>query len=138
MYLRDYSSIRLFHVLMRSNPQTRFNQFLTTVVSYFFLCSMQSQQIRVDSSRQALVPHISYCSLDLVKLSFTAFVAPTLHFSHLRLISPSNGYLNLMPATWWLLFMKRHFWNFFHGVPNPLFSLYQVNLLDTNLFCCWL
>ena len=48
-------------------------------------------------TRETLVPHASHCSLDLVKLSFTAFVAPTSHFLHRRLISPSNGYFFPMP-----------------------------------------
>ena len=114
-----FTWLQLNHVIMRSNLQTLFNPFLTTVLSYFFLCSMKSQQIRVDSSWQTIVPHTSHCFLDLVKLSFTAFVAPTSHFSH-RDLSKTFSMLCIT------------------AVSNPLFCLYQANFLDTKLFCCWL
>ena len=42
--------------------------------------------------------HASHCSSDLVKLSFAAFVAPTLHFLHRHLISSSNWYLFPTPT----------------------------------------
>ena len=107
-----------------------------TMLSYFFLCLMQSQPIRVKWSRQTLVPHTSHCSLYLVKLSFTAFVAPTSHFLHRSLISPSNGYLFPIPPggrSSWSDLSKAFSSLCINAVPNPFIWRFSM-----KVFVSWL
>ena len=87
MYLLDYSSIRLFQVIMRSDLQTLFNPFLikfiiyydtlqmsySFLISFFVQCSHNKFELNDHDRHLYHTLHI----LDLIKSSFTAFVAPT-------------------------------------------------------------
>ena len=64
------------------------------LISSFVQCSQNEFETN-DHDRH--LHDILHCSLDLVRLPFTAFAGPTSHFLHRRLISPSNWYHFLTP-----------------------------------------